>query len=327
MKAHVFAAAAFLGATLVAQPVGAGGTAEPQQRQRNQMRFRAMDTNNDGRITRAEWRGNDRSFRNHDWNNDGILSGDEIRVGVVPPRNIQNENGFYEWTRAGFRSVDANGDNRITRNEWDYDYELFLRADRNRDNVLTLAEFLGGESVDLDREDRFTDLDTNNNGLIERREWHGTLDAFDWLDRNNDGRLSRAETVDNELPTGTSGRDFESTQVVRVNAQTRWTDTGIVVRAGDTLRIQAEGTITMSNDSDIADPAGARSGRRAPDAPLQQYPAGALIAKIGDSQPFLIGDRRSVQRVPASGRLYLSVNDDFLGDNTGEFRVTLSVVR
>ena len=185
MKAHAFAAAAFLGATLVSQPV-AGATAEPQ-RPRAQMRFRAMDTNNDGRITRAEWRGNDRSFRNHDWNKDGMLSGDEIRVGAVPPRNNQIENGFYEWTRAGFRSVDANRDNRITRNEWNYDYELFLRADRNRDNVLTLAEFLGSESVDLDREDRFTDLDTNNNGLIERREWHGTRDAFVWLDRDNDG--------------------------------------------------------------------------------------------------------------------------------------------
>jgi Ca2+-binding EF-hand superfamily protein len=328
MKAHVFAAAAFLGAATVAQPALASPTGEPQLRPRSaQMRFRAMDTNNDGVITRAEWRGNDRSFRNHDWNNDGILSGDEIRQGAVPPRENQNENGFYEWTRAGFRSVDANRDNRITRNEWNYDYELFLRADRNRDNVLTLAEFLGGESVDLDREDRFSDLDTDNNGVIERREWHGTREAFNWLDRNNDGRLSRSETVENDLPTGTSGRTVENNQVVHVSAQTRWTDTGITVRAGDTLRVRAEGTITMSNASDIADPAGARNGRRAPDAPLRDYPAGALIAKIGDSQPFLIGDRSSVQRMPMSGRLYLSVNDDYLGDNTGEFRVTLSVVR
>ena len=328
MKAHVFAAAAFLGAVLVAQPVDAGGTAEPQQGQRQQQaRFRAMDTNNDGVITRAEWRGNDRSFRNHDWNHDGILSGDELRAGAVPPQGNQTDRGFYEWTRAGFRSVDANGDNRITRNEWNYDYELFLRADRNRDNVLTLAEFLGSEATDFDREDRFADLDTNNNGAIERREWHGTRDVFDWLDRNNDGRLSRSETGNSDLTAGTSGTDFGSNQVVRVNAQTRWTDTGIVVRAGDTLRIQSEGSITMSNASDIADPAGARSGRRAAEAPLNQYPAGALIGRIGDSQPFLIGDRNSLQRVPSSGRLYLGVNDDFLGDNSGEFRVTLSVVR
>src|SRR5678815_4698332 len=46
------------------------------------MRFQGMDTNHDGVITRAEWRGNDRSFRNHDWNGDGRLSGDEVREGA-----------------------------------------------------------------------------------------------------------------------------------------------------------------------------------------------------------------------------------------------------
>ncbi len=42
-------------------------------------RFRGMDRNGDGVITRDEWRGNDQSFRNHDRNGDGILSGDELR--------------------------------------------------------------------------------------------------------------------------------------------------------------------------------------------------------------------------------------------------------
>ena len=331
MKGHVFAAVAFLGAAVFADPATARASAEPQAAQRN-IRFRAMDTNNDGRITRAEWRGNDRSFRNHDWNNDGVLSGDELRPGAARNREtIRNEREFYDWTRAGFRSVDANGDNRITRGEWNYDYELFLRADRNRDNVLSLVEFLGGDETDLDREDRFADLDTNNNGTLERREWHGTYDAFEWLDRNNDGRLSRSETVgDEDLPTGTSGRRryAVSNQVVRVDAQTRWTDTGIVVRAGDTLHFQSQGTVSlMSGNSDLADPAGARNGRRASNAPLPSMPAGALIGRIGDSEPFFIGDMETLQRAANSGRLYLSVNDDHLPDNGGQFRVTVSVER
>ena len=327
MKAHVFTAVALIGVALVAEPFASRATAEPQLAQRSNMRFRAMDANGDGRITRAEWRGSERSFRNHDWNNDGILSGDEVRAGALQPRG--RDDGFYEWTRAGFRSLDVNGDSRIARSEWDYDYELFRRADRNRDNVLTLTEFLGGESTDLDREDRFADLDTNNNGSIERREWHGTATVFDWLDRNNDNRLSRAETVESDLPeaTGTSGRNIVENQVVRVSAQTRWTDTGIVVRAGDVLNIRANGQVTMSNASDIADPAGSRSGRVAPDAPLRQHLAGALIGRIGDSSvPFFIGNSETI-RVQNSGRLSLSVNDDYLGDNTGEFRVTISVRR
>ena len=47
-----------------------------------QMRFQGMDSNNDGVITRAEWRGTDRAFRNQDWNGDGVLSGDEVRPGA-----------------------------------------------------------------------------------------------------------------------------------------------------------------------------------------------------------------------------------------------------
>lgn len=42
-------------------------------------RFKGMDRNADGFLTRDEWRGNDQSFRNHDRNNDGVLSGDELR--------------------------------------------------------------------------------------------------------------------------------------------------------------------------------------------------------------------------------------------------------
>ncbi|MCX6552574.1 MAG: hypothetical protein NTY02_16480, partial [Acidobacteria bacterium] len=46
----------------------------------DQMRFRAMDRNRDGVISRAEWQGSDQSFRQQDRNGDGILSGDEVRV-------------------------------------------------------------------------------------------------------------------------------------------------------------------------------------------------------------------------------------------------------
>lgn len=49
------------------------------------MRFHGLDTNHDGRISRAEWRGNDTSFANHDWNRDGVLSGDEVREGATRP--------------------------------------------------------------------------------------------------------------------------------------------------------------------------------------------------------------------------------------------------
>lgn len=329
--ALAFATMSFLGPSTVAD-LSAEPQPQPQQQRQNQqnMRFRAMDVNGDGRVTRQEWRGNARSFRNHDWDGDGVLAGDEVRTGAV--RNNAEESddsGFYNWTAAGFRAVDANGDSRVTRAEWKYDPELFVRADRNRDNVLTQAEFLGDEAIDRDTDDRFDDLDVNNNGRIERDEWHGTRDAFDWLDRNNDGRLTRAETAGNDAVTGTTGRR-QANEVVVVNAQTRWTDTGIDVTAGDRLQVRSEGTIVLSTNNDGTDTAtaaGSGTGRKAVDAPFPQMPAGGLIARIGDSGPFYLGDGGALGQVPASGRLFLSVNDDYLRDNKGQFRVTITVRR
>jgi len=94
--------------------------------------------------------------------------------------------------------------------------------------------------------------------------------------------------------------------------------------------VQARGTIWLSGSSqgnDLAGPAGAHSGRRAPSAPFPDMPAGGLIARVGASAPFYIGDRTTLDRAPTSGRLYLGVNDDHLDDNGGEFRVTILVKR
>ena len=159
-----------------------------------------MDTNRDGAISRAEWRGSDQSFQRHDWNGDRVLSGNEVRVGAA--REFGEEGDDYDqarpefrnWTERGFANLDRNRDGRIARAEWFYDREGFIRADRNGDNALTREEFLSGD-VDVDREDRFEYLDANRNGRIERAEWHASRDAFTWLDRNRDGVLSRAEVV------------------------------------------------------------------------------------------------------------------------------------
>jgi Ca2+-binding EF-hand superfamily protein len=351
------------------------------------MRFRAMDQNNDGVVTRAEWRGSARSFAEHDWNNDGVLSGDEVRVGV--PRSTRRleetdfdpgSDRFFSWTDANFNAIDRNRDGRIVAREWQYDIESFRRADRNGDGVLTRAEFLGTDTIDDDRDDRFDYIDENADGRIERREWHGSGETFDWLDRNNDDILSRAEVTGAAAGGATADRfsrmDYDgngrieisewqwsrasfdqrdtnrdgtitrgefaanpapgagaravatSGQIVRVDPKQRWTDSGIDVQAGDRITFDAEGSLELSTGGDDAStPAGARSGRRAPNAPLQQELAGGLIARIGDSTPLFIGAQRTINRAPVSGRLYLGVNDDHLDDNSGEYRVSITVQR
>ena len=61
-------------------------------------------------------------------------------------------------------------------------------------------------------------------------------------------------------------------------------------------------------------------------APLRTDPAGALIARIENGAPMLVGNQRTFT-ANQSGRLYFSVNDDFVADNVGAYRVSVSVNR
>lgn len=179
-----------------------------QGQRQGQMRFPGVDRNNDGTITRAEWNGTRESFVVHDWNGDDVLSGDEVRVGgrrAARAARDQDFNpaapgAFNSWTEASFSTLDRNRDGRLSAGEWYYDTESFVRADRNRDGMLARAEFLAEDNMDDDRDDLFDHLDHNGNGRVERSEWHGDSEAFDWLDRNRDNVLSRAEGVGTAKP-------------------------------------------------------------------------------------------------------------------------------
>ena len=84
----------------------------------------------------------------------------------------------------------------------------------------------------------------------------------------------------------------------------------------------------MSADgNDIAGVAGSRTGRTAPNAPIPGALAGALIGRVGNSRPFGIGDQQSALPMPAAGQLWLGINDDNCGDNRGQFRVQINILR
>ena len=195
--------------------------------------------------------------------------------------------------------------------------------------MLSRAEVVGddGQKADL-----FAGLDANNDGMITTAEWQWSRRSFARQDQNGDGQLTRAELTNAELSAagasvGTSGTGVANGPAVTVDASRGWVDTGIDVRRGDILSIQATGTVTLStNASDVADPGGSRTNRRASSSPLPNESAGALIGRIANATPFIVGGRQSVT-ANATGRLFLAVNDDFFDDNQGAYRVVVGVSR
>ena len=80
---------------------------------------------------------------------------------------------------------------------------------------------------------------------------------------------------------------------IRVPANAGWVSTGMRVRKGETVTFNASGEVQLSdNASDRARSAG--TPRTAPGSPVPSVYAGALIGRIGNGQPFAIGDQASV---------------------------------
>lgn len=136
--------------------------------------------------------------------------------------------------------------------------------------------------------------------------------------------LARTESAPaaNANASGTAGTS--GTAAVVVNPKQQWTTTGITVRRGETLTFNTTGEVQLGGaGDDVAVPAGAKSGRMATDAPLRNVIVGSLIGRIGNGRPFGIGDQTTIV-APASGQLFLGINERQLNDNSGEFRVEIS---
>jgi hypothetical protein len=121
---------------------------------------------------------------------------------------------------------------------------------------------------------------------------------------------------------GAAARPGLRERVIAVDARVRWNDTGIDVRGGQDVSFVAVGKVTWGpSRRDEAE--GEHNSPSNPGRPMPNRNAAALIGKVGDSDPFFIGNDRGPIRVRGGGRLYLGINDDFLQDNGGSFRVTI----
>jgi hypothetical protein len=127
----------------------------------------------------------------------------------------------------------------------------------------------------------------------------------------------------NPQPISTNPTFFTIKVGVRADAANNgWTNSGLVVRKGQRIRINASGRVSLGKGR-FSTPGGVTN---IPDNEklMRNEATGALIAVIGDDNDdfLLIGPRREfiAQR---DGVLFLGVNEGDLADNTGSYDIVI----
>jgi hypothetical protein len=110
-----------------------------------------------------------------------------------------------------------------------------------------------------------------------------------------------------------------------VYAYRDWQSTIYTLHAGDSYHIEAEGSWMYSPEVGHHGPEGSRYHLAPESYPMPYAPGGVLIGRIGESgQPFRVG-KEGWGIAEGSGKLYLRINDDRLGDNAGSLALDLQV--
>jgi PA-IL-like protein len=217
-------------------------------------------------------------------------------------------------------------------------------------NEIALIEFVPGEpsaaelnaipTVDNNPSEHERHVFVTRNGeVIFGKIYHISADGNTFtFDRREGGRqdissdqLARvyvnpagARSIYARLVNGTSAVGTTGTLAATINvpANQAWTDTGINVNAGDRVAFQASGEIQFGRTAGMtATPDG--NGSMRGNYPDPSVPVGALIGKIGNGAPFGIGMQTQALGMPATGRLFLGVNDNDYSDNSGAFTVSI----
>lgn len=139
--------------------------------------------------------------------------------------------------------------------------------------------------------------------------------------------------VDNPLPYKITfeGLNFDeepvgnaNTIIVPGNSGSRWIDTGIDFRRGDSVTLSSTGTVDVSSGWGTHDARGTTRFARVSGYPVSSPRRYGLAGRIG-SQKWAY-TARSVTALQ-NGRLYLTCNDDAPSDNNGKFVVAVQVAR
>lgn len=143
--------------------------------------------------------------------------------------------------------------------------------------------------------------------------------------RTNTGASSPTSTQPSNAGGGSGSPFFPVRVRVRADSTANgWTDSGLMVRKGQKLRISATGRVSLG-EGRFSTPTGLP---RVVDTEklMRNEPTGELIAVIGDDNDEFIpvGANREFY-APRDGRLFLGVNEGKLDDNTGTYEAVIEV--
>jgi hypothetical protein len=146
---------------------------------------------------------------------------------------------------------------------------------------------------------------------------------------NQPGYQPPTNTQPSYTPPGPTTNSNSSPTFFQINARVRadnanngWTNTGLVVRRGQRLRINASGRVNLGNNR-FSTPDGLPN---TPDRDklMRNQPTGGLIAVIGDdNDEFIFIGRSRDFVVQRDGVLFLGVNEGNLSDNSGNYDVVI----
>jgi hypothetical protein len=148
-------------------------------------------------------------------------------------------------------------------------------------------------------------------------------------DNSGSYRISVSAKLISGIPYRSSRQQKKRVKTIEISAKQTWIDTGIDLERNIEVEITAEGQIKIGERS--AQPDGIRGSRSDTSRyPMPDNGLGAVIGKVRypngrDSACFFVGSSKTMNvEADQIGRLYLGINDDYLPDNSGSYRVTVS---
>jgi hypothetical protein len=147
-------------------------------------------------------------------------------------------------------------------------------------------------------------------------------------------RFVAAQEIAPPTPAGAAGAAVspttQFTTAVDVSAKQQWTDSGILLAAGDRVRIIATGSVRRPAAASCGPDGVLRSWRELMlRFPVNSAGMGSLVGRVGlgDVTPaFEIGTHHDI-KVKSSGRLYLGINEAPNEISTGSFHAIIVITR